>query len=117
MNWHPSLAERQPLLATRLGFRQGELRLYLRPVASVEPHYVLQLEGAAAFYDSLPRGHEVRVSDWPEHGSFGWWLPADDPHRSVKVVAEGAGSGFLLALARHVVYRVAEEEEAYNWPG
>ncbi len=117
MKWDASLAERVPLLVERVGFRQGELRVFFRPIAAAGPRYVLQLEGVASFYDSLPRGAEVRISDWPRHGSFGWWLPADDPHHSVKVTAVGAGSGFFLALARRVVYRVADEPEALNWPG
>src|SRR5262249_18299389 len=117
MTWDASLSERLPLLVDRVGFREGELRVYLRPVAETGPYYVLQLEDVASFFDSLPRGAEVRISDWPKHGSFGWWLPADDPHHSVKVAAIGAGSGFFMALARRVVYRLADESEAFNWPG
>lgn len=117
MEWNASLADRIPLLVNRLGFRQGELRLYLRPVADTAPHYVLQLEEVASYYDNLPRKVEVRISDWPTHGSFGWWLPADISHHSVKVSAVGAEAGFFLALARRIVYRVAGESEAINWPG
>ena len=117
MNWSASLAERVPLLVSRVGFQQGELRLYLHPVAAAAPHYVLQLEEVASFFDRLPRGAEVRITDWPEHGSFGWWLPGDDPHHSVMITAVGAEAGFFLALARRVVYRVGGESEAVNWPG
>src|SRR4051794_40454556 len=117
MTWHPNLAEQSPLLVGRLGFRKGELRLYFQPAASAKTHYVIQLEEVAAFYDTLPRGQEVRISDRPEHGSFGWWLPADDPHHSVQVTAAAGGGGFFLALARRVVYRIAGLAEASNWPG
>lgn len=123
MEWDAALAERVPLLVDRVGFLhqvgrpRGELRVFLRPVAWPRPCYVLQLEEVASFFDGLPRGAEVRISDWPTHGSFGWWLPAGDPHRSVKVAAAGPGSGFLMALARRVVYRVAGRDESLNWPG
>jgi hypothetical protein len=117
MEWDATLAERIPLLVDRVGFRQGELRIYIRPVAKAGPHYVLQLEEVASFFDSLPRGAEVRISDWPKQGSFGWWLLAGDQHHSVQVAAVGAGAGFFMALARRVVYRVADESEALNWPG
>ena len=117
MEWDAALAERVPLLVDRVGFRQGELRLFLRPVAQPGPCYVLQLEEVASFFDSLPRGAEVRVSDRPQHGSFGWWLPAGDTHHSVEVAAVGPASGVFLALARRVVYRIAHPPEALNWPG
>ena len=117
MKWDSTLSERVPLLVDRVGFLQGELRVYLRHITKSGPHYVLQLEEVASFFDSLPRGVEVRITDYPEHGSFGWWLPAGDPHHSVKVATAGVGSGFFMALARRVVYRVAEESEAFNWPG
>jgi hypothetical protein len=117
MTWQASLCERMPLLASRVGFLQGELRVYFRTVESPSPRYVLQLEQVASFYDSLRRGVEVRVTERPEHGSFGWWLPADDPHRSVQVTGVEIESGFLIALARRIVYRIADEGEAYNWPG
>jgi len=117
MKWDASLAERVPLVVERVGFRQGELRLFLRPAGAAGPRYVLHLEEVASFCDSLQRGIEVRISDWPQHGSFGWWLPGDDPHHSVKVTAVSPGNGFFLALARRVVYRVAGESEATHWPG
>ncbi len=117
MDWDATLAERVPLLVDRVGFRRGDLRIYVRPVAKAGLCYVLHLEEVASFVDSLPRGVEVRISDRPEHGSFGWWLPAGDPHHSVQVATVGAGSGSFLALARRVVYRVADEAEAVNWPG
>jgi hypothetical protein len=117
MNWDASLADRVPLAVERVGFLQGELRLYLRPIAAPGPRYVLQLEEVASFFDSLPRGAEVRILDWPEHGSFGYWLPPDDPHHSVKVTAISEQSGFFLALARRVVYRVSDAAETLNWPG
>jgi hypothetical protein len=117
MTWHPSLCEHVPLLASRLGFRQGELRLYLRTVESPSPRYVLQLEQVASFFDSLRRGVGVRITERPEHGSFGWWIPTEEPHCSVQVTGVEPDSGFLIALARRVVYRVADDGEAYNWPG
>lgn len=116
MSWGPPLAEQQPLRASRIGFRAGEVRVFLRPLSGPGPVYALVLEGVAAFTDDLPRGAEVRLSDWPEHGSFGWWLPASDRHHSVKVWAVDR-PGFLLALARRVGYRLADEAEAVNWPG
>ena len=116
MEWEASLAERVPLLVERVGFLKGELRVFLRGVAGGGPRYVLQLEDVASFSDSLLRGTEVRISDWPEHGSFGWWLPAGDTYHSVKVTAVGAEGGFFLALPRRVVYRIAGDAEALNWP-
>jgi hypothetical protein len=117
MTWHPSLSERMPLVARRLGFREGEPRLYLRAVTPSEDHYVIQFEEVAAFYDALPRGHEVRISDRPGPGSFGWWLASDGECRSVMVSANGAEPGLLLVLARRVEYRVAGAAEGTNWPG
>jgi hypothetical protein len=115
--WSPSLAEQRPLLVTRLGFLRGEVRIYLRPLLAADPVYVLQLEEVAAFHDNLPRGAEVRISDRPSPGSFGWWLPSDEPHHEIRIHATGPGSGFFLGLARRSVYRIADESEAINWPG
>jgi hypothetical protein len=117
MIWHPSLSERLPMVAWRLGFREGELRLYLRAVAPSEDYYVIQFEGVAAFYDALPRGRVVRISDRPGPGSFGWWVASDEDCRSVRVSANGAEPGLLLVLARHVEYHIAGAEEVTNWPG
>jgi hypothetical protein len=117
MKWDPSLAEREPLAVSRLGFLQGELRLYFRPLGVEGPAFVLQLEQVASFYDRLPRGMPVRITDHPEHGSFGWWLPAGDKHRSIQVSSIGSETGFFLALARRTVYHHADESEASNWPG
>ncbi|HEU5116651.1 MAG TPA: hypothetical protein VFT74_08235 [Isosphaeraceae bacterium] len=114
--WHRSLAEHVPMFLMRLGFRQGELRLYFESLVGNEPNRVLQLEEIAAYHDSLVRGPEVRISDRSNHGSFGWWLPPEEPHHSIKIVAVGC-SGFFLGLARRVIYRIPDEDEARNWPG
>jgi hypothetical protein len=116
--WDSTLADRVPLVVERVGFLKGELRLYLQPAAAAGPCYVLQLEEVAAFYDRLPRGTVVRMSHSLEHGSFGWWLPPGDPHHQVKVATvTPEPAGCFLALARRVVYRLAERDEALNWPG
>ncbi|HKB40227.1 MAG TPA: hypothetical protein VKD72_27605 [Gemmataceae bacterium] len=117
MTWLPALAETRRLLLARVGFLRGEVRLFLRSEEGGSPTYVLRLAEVASFYDSLQRGAEVRISDWPTHGSFGWWLSADDPHHSVKVSGVGDRAGVFLALAKRVEYRVADQDEALNWPG
>ena len=120
MEWNAALADSVGLVADRIGFLKNELRLYLRPILQVGPRYVLQLEDVAAFTNTLPCGVTVRISDRPTAGSFGWWLAPDDPHRSVMVTIPGTAesmSGFLLVLARRVVYRIADDGEANNWPG
>jgi hypothetical protein len=112
-----AIARKHPLFLRRIGFLRGELRVFLSSNSPGSPTYVIQLEEVASFFDNLQRGAEVRISDWPEHGSFGWWLPADDPHHSVKVSGVGEGAGFFLGLARRVQYRIADDDEANNWPG
>ncbi len=100
-----------------MGFKCGEARLFLRADGDASPKHVIQLDGVASFSQSLPCGTEVRISERPEHGSFGWWLPPDDPHRSIQVSGVGGGDGFFLALAKRVAYRFAGGVEASNWPG
>jgi hypothetical protein len=117
MDWSPSLTEQTPVVVYRVGLLQGELRLFPRPMTDALPIYVLQLQEVASFFDSLPRGVEVRVRDSSEHGSFGWWLPADDPHRSVTISPVGNDSGVFVALARRTIYRISANSEDANWPG
>jgi hypothetical protein len=116
MDWNAELADQTPLVVWRTGFREGELRVYLHSPNGAQPMYILQLEEVASFYDGLTRGVEVRILDREEHGRFGWWLAPGDPHRTIEVAGVGPDDGFLLALARRVVYRKAADDEVTNWP-
>lgn len=93
------------------------MRLFLRSQEEAGTAFVIQLVEVAAFFDSLERDTRVRITDSPDHGSFGWWLPAEDSHHSVRLSGVGDGTGLFLALARRVEYRTASDDEAINWPG
>ena len=93
MTWHPALSETRRLIFDRIGFLRGGLRLFLHSEEDIVSKYVIQLNEVASFHDSLQRGAEIRISDLPQHGSFGWWLPTDNPHHSIKVSGVGEGSG------------------------
>ena len=107
MTWQPAIAERQRLILVRIGFLRGEVRLFLLSEEDAVPRHVIQMNEVASFYDSLQRGAEIRISDLPEHGSFGWWLPPGNSHHSIKVSGVNDASGFFLALAKQVEYRFA----------
>jgi len=115
MSWQPKLAESARLTFIRIGFLDGGLRLFLRLDEDAFPKYLIQMNAVASFYDSLQRGTEIRISHWPEHGSFGWRLK--DPHESIKISGVSVDSGMFLALAKQIEYRFANQAEALNWPG
>ena len=117
MTWDPALAETRRLLFVRVGFKRREVRLFLHADGDTSPKYVIQLDEVASFYHNLQAGAEIRITDSPEHGSFGWWLPPNDPHRSIQVSRVGNEREFFLALAKRVEYRLAGSAEAINWPG
>jgi hypothetical protein len=117
MMWQPALAETRRLIFLRTGFLRGEVRMFFRLDDDVSPEHVIQMNEVASFFDNLQRGAEVRISDWPEHGSFGYWLPPNNPHHSIKVSGVEDGAGFFLALAKQVEFRLASRDEALNWPG
>jgi hypothetical protein len=117
MTWQPELIETQRLLFSRAAFLKTELRLFFCLENDQTPTHVMQLKDVASFYHNLQTGTEIRISDWKEHGSFGWWLPPNDPHHSIKISSIDPKHGVLLVLAKHVEYRYADVEEAINWPG
>jgi hypothetical protein len=117
MSWEPALAEARQMVFTRVGFMRGTARIYFRLEGDQSPKHVIELSEVASIFDGLQRGAEVRIYDSPEHGSFGWWLPPNEPHHSIRVSCVGDASGFFLALAKRVEYRFAGSGEALNWPG
>jgi hypothetical protein len=117
MTWDPTLAETQRLLFVRIGFKRGEVRVFLHAEGDTSPKHIIQLEEVASFFHNLQAGAEIRITVRPEHGSFGWWLPPDDPHRSIKLSRIGNECEIFLALAKRVEYRFAGGAEALNWPG
>jgi hypothetical protein len=117
MTWDPALAKTRQFLFVRVGFKLGEVRLFLHAEGDTSPKHVIQLDEVASFYHNLQAGAEIRITEWPEHGSFGFWLPPDDPHRKIKVSSAGNEREFFLALAKRVEYRFAGSGEAFNWPG
>ncbi|MBL8872351.1 MAG: hypothetical protein JNK90_21430 [Planctomycetaceae bacterium] len=117
MFWHPEFADTQRLWFTRAAFLKSELRLYLRLENDQVSTHVIYLKEVAAFYHNLQIETEIRISDWTEHGSFGWWLPLNDPHHSIKISSINPNHGCLLALAKQVEYGFASVDEAHNWPG
>jgi hypothetical protein len=117
MTWDLTLVETRRLLFVHLGFKRGEVRLFLHAEGDTSPKHVIQLNEVASFFHSLQAGAEIRITERPEHGSFGWWLPPDDPHRSIKVSSVRNEREFFLALAKRVEYRFAGSAEAFNWPG
>ncbi len=116
MDWDASLTERTPLVFDRVGFLRGVLRVYFHPAVEAGPWHVIEFEEVAAFVGDLSRGTAVRIKHSPTHGSFGWWLPADDPHHQVRVGAWPEPQS-LQVLARRVEYRFAVGDQALNWPG
>jgi hypothetical protein len=104
------------LRVDRVGLRKDEARVYLSDDGGHAPRYVIRLLGVYKFYDSISRGREIRISDEFPHGSFGWDVPNGEPHHSVKISAD-SDTGFFMALAREVEYRMADRDEAINWPG
>lgn len=114
---HPELSDTQRLWFTRAGFLKSEFRLYFRLENDQFPTHVMLLKGVASFYHNLQIETEIRISVWTEHGSFGWWLPPNDPHHSIKISSINPNHGSLLALAKQVEYGLAGADEAHNWPG
>jgi hypothetical protein len=92
------------------------VRIVLAFPGSDSPAFVVELAEVASFYDRLQRGVEVRISDRPEHGSFGWWLPPGVVYHSLEVRGVGESAGFFLGLAREVRFREATGADL-NWPG
>jgi hypothetical protein len=95
MTWQPELVETQRLLFSRAAFLKTELRLFFCLENGQTPTHVMQLKEVVSFYHNLQTGNEIRISDWNQHGSFGWWLPPNDPHHSIKISSIDPNHGVL----------------------
>ena len=111
----------QDLTASRIGFRDGQMRIVLSGRSSGTPRYTILLQGLRCFFDHGVVNGRPLVASWERGvGSFGWWLPRREmeEHFELHLTSrEDATRNWFRAIARDMTCRPFIAEEDLNYPG